>query len=54
MIQLLMAGITLPIIPGIMPIQNFASFRRLVNLTNCPVPNDIMEALAPIKVTQVN
>lgn len=45
-------GITLPIIPGIMPIQNFASFRRLVKLTQCPVPDSIMADLEPIKVSQ--
>ncbi|ORX41123.1 putative methylenetetrahydrofolate reductase [Kockovaella imperatae] len=43
------AGITQPIIPGIMPIQNFSSFRRLVNLTGCPVPNSILSHLYPIK-----
>ncbi|WWC65163.1 methylenetetrahydrofolate reductase [Kwoniella dejecticola CBS 10117] len=41
-------GITQPIIPGIMPIQNFASFRRLVNLTKCPVPETISSDLLPI------
>ncbi|WRT70575.1 methylenetetrahydrofolate reductase [Kwoniella shivajii] len=41
-------GITQPIIPGIMPIQNFASFRRLVNLTKCPVPESISSDLLPI------
>ncbi|WWC72478.1 methylenetetrahydrofolate reductase [Kwoniella pini CBS 10737] len=41
-------GITQPIIPGIMPIQNFASFRRLVNLTKCPVPEAISSDLIPI------
>ena len=33
-----------------MPIQNFASFRRLVNLTKCPVPDTILLDLEPIKV----
>ncbi|ORY29628.1 methylenetetrahydrofolate reductase-domain-containing protein [Naematelia encephala] len=42
-------GIDVPIIPGVMPIQNFASFRRLVNLTQCSVPDSIMTALEPIK-----
>lgn len=46
----LTAGITQPIIPGVMPIQNFASFRRLVNLTKCEVPEKIMQDLEPIKV----
>ena len=43
------AGITVPIIPGIMPIQNYASFRRLVKLTQCEVPPRIMADLEPIK-----
>jgi methylenetetrahydrofolate reductase (NADPH) len=34
-----------------MPIQNFASFRRLVKLTQCPVPDSIMADLEPIKVS---
>ncbi|OWZ69022.1 methylenetetrahydrofolate reductase [Cryptococcus neoformans] len=41
-------GINQPIIPGIMPIQNYASFRRLVNLTKCPVPDSITSDLQPI------
>lgn len=44
------SGITVPIIPGVMPIQNFASFRRLAKLTGCPVPDSIMSDLEPIKV----
>ena len=43
-------GIEQPIIPGIMPIQNYASFRRLVNLTKCTVPDTIMLELEPIRV----
>jgi methylenetetrahydrofolate reductase (NADPH) len=46
------AGISVPIIPGVMPIQNFASFRRLVKLTGCPVPDSIMRDLEPIKVNR--
>jgi 5,10-methylenetetrahydrofolate reductase len=46
-------GITQPIIPGMMPIQNFASFRRLVNLTGCPVPQNILDSLEPIKVSHL-
>lgn len=42
-------GITIPIIPGVMPIQNYSSFRRLVNLTQCPVPDEIWNDLEPIK-----
>lgn len=43
------AGINIPIIPGIMPIQNYASFRRLVKLTQCDVPPQITAELEPIK-----
>jgi 5,10-methylenetetrahydrofolate reductase len=46
-----MTGITIPIIPGVMPIQNFSSFRRLVKLTGCPVPDTIMKELEPISVS---
>ncbi|KAK1922997.1 methylenetetrahydrofolate reductase-domain-containing protein [Papiliotrema laurentii] len=42
-------GITQTIIPGMMPIQSFSSFRRLVNLTKCPVPDNILRDLEPIK-----
>ncbi|ODN86071.1 methylenetetrahydrofolate reductase [Cryptococcus wingfieldii CBS 7118] len=41
-------GIKQTIIPGIMPIQSFGSFRRLVNLTKCPVPSSITSDLQPI------
>ncbi|WVN89599.1 methylenetetrahydrofolate reductase [Cryptococcus depauperatus CBS 7841] len=41
-------GISLSIIPGIMPIQSFASFRRLVNLTKTPIPFSITADLQPI------
>ncbi|KAI5451506.1 methylenetetrahydrofolate reductase 1 [Naganishia albida] len=43
------AGVQVPIIPGLMPIQNYASFRRLINLCKCPVPTDIIGDLDPIK-----
>lgn len=45
-----LVGVDVPIIPGIMPIQNYASFRRLVNLCKCPVPRGIIDDLDPIKV----
>jgi len=48
-----MIGITIPIIPGVMPIQNFSSFRRLVKLTGCPVPDAIMKELEPISVSSL-
>ncbi|KAF7295438.1 Methylenetetrahydrofolate reductase [Mycena indigotica] len=42
------AGITVPIIPGIMPIQTYASFLRLTKLTGAHVPDSVMQALEPI------
>ncbi|CAO1625252.1 unnamed protein product [Sympodiomycopsis kandeliae] len=42
-------GITIPIIPGIMPIQNYSSFRRMTNLCKASVPSHILQALEPIR-----
>ena len=42
-------GITIPILPGIMPIQNYSSFRRMTNLCKAQVPKHIIDALEPIK-----
>lgn len=42
-------GITIPILPGIMPIQNYQSFRRMTNLCKVRVPQLILDALEPIK-----
>jgi 5,10-methylenetetrahydrofolate reductase len=36
-----------------MPIQNYASFRRLINLCKCPVPKEIIDDLDPIKVSSM-
>jgi methylenetetrahydrofolate reductase (NADPH) len=44
-------GVDVPIIPGIMPIQNYASFRRLTNLCKCPVPETVLNDLDAIKVS---
>ncbi|KAF8077711.1 methylenetetrahydrofolate reductase-domain-containing protein [Lyophyllum atratum] len=41
-------GITVPVIPGIMPIQTYSSFLRLTKLCGTRVPQHIMDALAPI------
>ncbi|EDR14910.1 uncharacterized protein LACBIDRAFT_244474 [Laccaria bicolor S238N-H82] len=41
-------GITVPVIPGIMPIQTYASFVRLTKLCGTRVPACITEDLAPI------
>lgn len=42
-------GITVPIIPGVMPIQTFASFQRLIKLTGTSVPEQVMHDLEAIK-----
>ncbi|RDB21461.1 Methylenetetrahydrofolate reductase 2 [Hypsizygus marmoreus] len=41
-------GITVPVIAGIMPIQTYGSFARLIKLCGIRVPQDIMDDLAPI------
>ncbi|KAI6879235.1 methylenetetrahydrofolate reductase 2 [Hortaea werneckii] len=40
---------SVPIIPGIMPIQTYDSFLRRANWTQCRIPPQWMEALEPIK-----
>lgn len=40
-------GITLPILPGIMPIQNYQSFRRMTKLCKVNVPQDVWDGLEP-------
>ncbi|MCJ1464511.1 hypothetical protein MMC07_003124 [Pseudocyphellaria aurata] len=42
-------GITVPIIPGIMPIQTHAAFLRRAKWSNCHVPKKWLDALEPIK-----
>jgi len=42
-------GINCPIIPGIIPIQNYAGFKRIIALCKTVVPQYILEDLEPIK-----
>ncbi|TVY23028.1 Methylenetetrahydrofolate reductase [Lachnellula hyalina] len=42
-------GITIPIVPGIMPINTYASFLRRCNHMNCSIPPKWMEALEKVK-----
>ncbi|KAI4163329.1 MAG: hypothetical protein LQ342_003064 [Letrouitia transgressa] len=42
-------GITVPIVPGIMPIQTHAAFLRRANWSKCKVPENWLNALEPIK-----
>ncbi|KAG8856825.1 hypothetical protein FRB91_000324 [Serendipita sp. 411] len=43
------AGITIPIIPGIMPIQTYASFMRLTKLCGTRVPEELLTQINAIK-----
>lgn len=42
-------GIHAPIVPGIMPIPTYQSFRRMINLCNVKVPAKVMHDLDEIK-----
>jgi len=42
-------GITVPIIPGLMPMQTYGTFVRIVSFTNISVPAQIWKDLEPIK-----
>lgn len=46
-------GITVPIVPGVMPIQTYASFQRVVRLVGARLPPAIAEELDHVKVTQL-
>lgn len=46
----LMKGVTIPILPGIMPIQNYGGFRRMTTLCKTGVPEFILKDLEPIMV----
>ncbi|KAJ1730774.1 methylenetetrahydrofolate reductase (NAD(P)H) met13 [Coemansia sp. RSA 1939] len=43
------AGVTMPILPGIMPIQNYGGFKRMTDLCRIKVPQEIWDRLEPIK-----
>ncbi|ORY58097.1 methylenetetrahydrofolate reductase-domain-containing protein [Pseudomassariella vexata] len=42
-------GITIPIVPGIMPIATYASFMRRAHHMKCNIPEYFMAALEPVK-----
>jgi len=42
-------GITIPILPGIMPIQSYGGFSRMTTLCKTKVPSYITDSLEPIK-----
>tara|TARA_B100000315_G_scaffold260911_1_gene327223 strand:- start:3857 stop:5617 length:1761 start_codon:yes stop_codon:yes gene_type:complete len=43
------AGITVPIVPGIMPIHNYSRFLKFTRFCNVNVPTSIYDQLEPIK-----
>jgi len=43
------AGILCPILPGIMPIQNYSSFIRMTRYCNISVPPEVLQRLEPVK-----
>lgn len=43
------AGITCPILPGILPIQGYHSLRNISKMCNVPLPEAIKTAIEPIK-----
>ena len=46
-------GITVPIIPGILPIQGYESLRHLTKLSKLEVPQAIRDVILPIKDNDV-
>ncbi len=42
-------GITVPILPGVMPIQSFDSLRHIVKLSKLEVPEEIQKVVEPLK-----
>lgn len=42
-------GISCPIIPGLLPIQNYSGFNRIITLSKTIVPQFVLEELEPIK-----
>ena len=47
--QVRAAGIIVPIVPGIMPIQTYAAFMRRAKFSNCVIPQVFIDTLEPIK-----
>ncbi|TFK29728.1 methylenetetrahydrofolate reductase [Coprinopsis marcescibilis] len=43
------AGITIPIVPGIMPIQTWNGFRKSTSLAGAEIPQFLLDALEPVK-----
>lgn len=43
-------GITLPVVPGIMPVQNYYSLRRMANLCRVQIPPALMDSLESLRM----
>lgn len=43
------AGITIPIVPGIMPIQTWNGFQKATRMADTVIPQHMLDALEPIK-----
>ena len=43
------AGITVPIVPGVMPIQNWNGFQKATRMANTIIPQHFLEVLEPVK-----
>ena len=43
------AGVDFPIVPGIMPILNLASMRRMVELSGRQIPDDVLARILPLQ-----
>jgi methylenetetrahydrofolate reductase (NADPH) len=42
-------GVDFPIVPGIMPILNYSSMRRMVELSGREIPDEVMARLEPLR-----
>jgi methylenetetrahydrofolate reductase (NADPH) len=42
-------GITIPILPGILPIQNYTGFKRMTGFCKTRIPQAVTDAIEPIK-----
>ncbi|KAK3727352.1 hypothetical protein RRG08_018336 [Elysia crispata] len=46
-------GITVPILPGVLPIQGYKSLSNMAKLSKLEVPKEILDAIEPIKTNDI-